>query len=128
MNREIKDLLTVTYSVDKCTFPSLNGEHTETFDLSKLTDEDIVQYLAQTLIIKRQSQLRSKTAIKEDGSGIKIGTWVVTAPGKRIATDPVAKAKKADELFGGLTLEQKREIAKKYGFAFIEPTIEDEEN
>lgn len=94
MNFSINTPLTVTYSVDKCCFPAFNGEHTETFDLSKLTNDDFEQYLAQTLIIKRQSQLRSKTAVNTETGIAKVvvGNWIVPPPGKRIATSPLEKA------------------------------------
>jgi hypothetical protein len=107
MNFSINTPLTVTYSVDKCTFPQFNGEHTETFDLSKLTNDDFEQYLAQTLIIKRQSQLRSKTAINSETNVAKVvvGNWIVPAPGKRIATTPIEKA---TAMLDKLSPEQKR--------------------
>ncbi len=92
MNVEIKNPLTVTYTVDKCVFGELNGTHTETFDLSGLTSDDLTQYIAQTLIIKRQGMLRAKGAADADGNlKIKIGKWKVPAPGKRISVDPVSK-------------------------------------
>jgi hypothetical protein len=107
MNFQINTPLTVTYSVDKCTFPQFNGEHTETFDLSKLTNDDFEQYLAQTLIIKRQSQLRSKTAINSETNVAKVvvGNWIVPPPGKRIATSPIEKA---TAMLDKLSPEQKR--------------------
>jgi len=109
MNFTINTPLTVTYSVDKCTFPKFNGEHTETFDLSKLTNDDFEQYLAQTLIIKRQNQLRSKTAINTETGFAKVivGNWIVPPPGKRIATSPVEKA---TAMLDKLSPEQKRKF------------------
>ena len=109
MNFTINTPLTVTYSVDKCTFPQFNGEHTETFDLSKLTNDDFEQYLAQTLIIKRQSQLRSKTAINTETNVAKVivGNWIVPPPGKKIATSPVEKA---TAMLDKLSPEQKRKF------------------
>ena len=106
MTFEISTPLTVTYSVDKCALESLNGTHTETFDLSKLTSDDIEQYLAQTLIIKRQAQLRAKSNLDADKE-IKVGNWIVTAPGKRISTSPMEKAA---SLIGKLTDEQRRAL------------------
>jgi hypothetical protein len=112
MNFQINTPLTVTYSVDKCTFPQFNGEHTETFDLSKLTNDDFEQYLAQTLIIKRQSQLRSKTAVNAETGAAKVvvGNWIVPAPGKRIATTPVEKA--TDHNKGSLLFSPQSSISK----------------
>ena len=109
--------LTVTYSVEKCTHSQFDGEHTETFDLSKLTSEDVTQYLAQCLIIKRQSQLRSKTAydLEKGEAKIVVGSWVVPAPGKRISTTPLEKA---SAMMAKLTDEQKRIIAESMGFTF----------
>lgn len=110
--------LTVTYSVDKCVHEKFNGEHSEKFDLSKLSDEDITQYLAQTLIIKRQSMCRAKGAIDtETGTEkLSIGTWTVPAPGKRIAVSPMDKI---SAMVSKLTEAQKEEIAKKMGFTYI---------
>lgn len=117
MNFEISTPLTVTYSVDKCIHEQFNGEHTEEFDLSKLTSEDFTQYLAQCLVIKRQSQLRSKATINEAGeTKLVVGTWIVPAPGKRISTTPVEKAA---ALMAKLTEEQKRQIAESMGFTYI---------
>jgi hypothetical protein len=93
MNFTINSPLTLTYSVSACEHAMFNGEHTETFDLSTLTSDDLTQYIAQTLIIKRQSMLRSKTAFDaETGiAKITVGNWLVPAPGKRISTTPVQK-------------------------------------
>ena len=97
---ELKETLTLTYSVDKCSCEQFNGTHTEVFDLSSLTKDDIEQYLAQTLIIKRQGMLRSKTADEK----VQLGTWPVPAPGKRISTDPIQKV---TDMLAKLTPEQK---------------------
>lgn len=106
--------LNPTYTVDKCIHPKLNGEHTELFDLSKLTEDDIEQYVLQTLVIRRQGMLRGKNADK-----IVLGTWVVPEPGKRIPADPVKTMEKAVALVSKLTEEQKMEIAKSMGFAYV---------
>jgi hypothetical protein len=103
MNFEINSPLTVTYSVSACEHLQYNGEHTETFDLSGLTSDDLTQYIAQTLIIKRQGMLRSKTAIKEDGSRLMVGNWTVPVPGKRISVSPV---KKMSDMMDKLSPEQ----------------------
>jgi hypothetical protein len=104
MNFTINTPLTVTYSVSACEHLQFNGEHTETFDLSALTSEDITQYIAQTLIIKRQGMLRSKTAVDDNGvAKIKVGTWTVPAPGKRISVSPL---KKATDMMDKLSPEQ----------------------
>ena len=115
---EIPETLTMTYDVDKCAHPKFNGSHTETFDISVLTSDDIVQYLAQTLTIKRQTQLRSKGAVDtEKGENkITLGTWKVPAPGKRVSVSPVEKV---TNMLNKLTLEQKQAIAKAMGFDFI---------
>ena len=97
---ELKKTLTLAYSVDKCAHEQFNGTHTEKFDLSSLTKDDIEQYLAQTLIIKRQGMLRSKTADEK----VVVGTWTVPAPGKRISTDPIQKV---TDMLAKLTAEQK---------------------
>ena len=117
LNLAIPTPLTVTYSVEKCTHAMFDGEHTETFDLSKLTSEDVTQYLAQCLIIKRQSQLRSKTAfdLEKGEAKIVVGNWIVPAPGKRISTTPLEKAA---AMMAKLTDEQKRVIAESMGFTF----------
>lgn len=111
MNFEINSPLTVTYSVDKCEHPRFNGEHTETFDLSSLTSDDLTQYIAQTLIIKRQGMLRSKTAfnLENNTAKIEVGNWLVPAPGKRISTTPLQKV---SDLMGKLTPEQLAEFIK----------------
>lgn len=103
MNLTIKDKITVTFTVDKCTHEQFNGTHTEEFDLSKLTSDDFEQYIAQTLVIKRQAMLRGKTADEK----VKIGTWTVPAPGKRISTSPMDKAA---ELLKKLTPDQIRAL------------------
>jgi hypothetical protein len=93
MNFTISNPLTLTYSVDKCTHERFNGTHTETFDLSGLTSEDITQYIAQTLVIKRQGMCRSKSNVDENGVvKLSLGEWKVPAPGKRISTTPMQKA------------------------------------
>jgi len=107
MKLSIKDKLTVTYAVDRCDHTQYNGTHTETFDLTSLTSDDIEQYLAQTLIIKRQAQLRGKGAVKDDGTSLKVGTWKVPAPGRRITTSPLEKA---TELLSKLTPEQRQAL------------------
>jgi hypothetical protein len=107
---EFNPTLTVTYTVDKCQHEKLNGTHTEEFKLDNLSSEDIIQYLAQCLVIKRQSSLRSKTADK-----LVLGVWDVPAPGRRISVDPIAKA---TELLNKLTPEQKKAIAAAMGFSF----------
>lgn len=116
---EFNPTLTVTYTVDKCAIAELNGSHTEEFKLENLSAEDMIQYLAQCLIIKRQSMLRSKTADK-----IKVGVWEVPAPGKRISVDKVAKAK---ELLSNLTEEQKKAIAEAMGFTYNAPAPKSDE-
>jgi len=89
----IPEEITVTYDVNKCEHERFNGSHTEIFDLSKLSSEDVLQYLAQTLVIKRQGQCRSKTAydVDKDETKLTLGTWTVPAPGKRISTTPEEK-------------------------------------
>jgi len=128
LNITIETPITVTYSVDKCTHSQFDGEHTETFDLSKLTSEDVTQYLAQCLIIKRQSQLRSKTAYDAEKNEAKIvvGNWIVPAPGKRISTSPVEKA---TAMLAKLSEDQKRALAESMGFTYNPPrtTVETEE-
>ena len=104
MDITIKDKLTVTYSVDKCANESLNGTHTEDFSLLDLTADDIEQYLAQTLIIKRQAILRGKGNIEDP---VKIGTWKVPAPGKRVSVSVVSKA---ETILRKLTPEQRKAI------------------
>lgn len=105
MTFEITTPMTITYSVSKCEHSSFDGEHTETFDLSSLTSEDITQYIAQTLVIKRQAMCRAKSAIDDDGNvKLQLGTWKVPAPGKRISTSPVEKA---TTLLKKLTPEQR---------------------
>lgn len=105
MTFEINTPLTVTYSVAQCEHAKFDGEHTETFDLSQLTSDDITQYIAQTLVIKRQGMLRSKTMINDAGvEKFSIGTWTVPAPGKRISTSPLEKA---TALIGKLSAEQR---------------------
>jgi hypothetical protein len=118
MSIEIPRTLTVQYSVDKCVFPSFNGTHTEVFDLSRLSSDDFTQYLAQTLIIKRQSQCRSKTASEK----VKLGTYVVPAPGKRIEITEAGiqkRIKDAKNVVHLLTEDEKRQLAKEMGFAYI---------
>ena len=107
MNFTINSPLTVTYSVSACEHLDYNGEHTETFDLSGLTSDDLTQYIAQTLIIKRQGMLRSKTAIKDNGAMLDVGNWIVPAPGKRISVSPM---KKTQDLLSKLTKEQIKEL------------------
>ena len=97
---EIKRNLTLTYSVKECQCPEFNGTHEEIFDLGNLTADDIEQYLAQCLVIKRQGMLRTKNA----SENVKVGTWTVPAPGKRISTDPIAKI---SDMLSKLTPEQK---------------------
>ena len=111
----MKTTLSVIYTVDKCAFANLNGEHAETLDLSKLTNDDLEQYIAQCLVIKRQTMLRSKTADK-----LTLGTWTVPAPGKRISTSPVQKATAA---LNKLSEEQKKAIAEAMGFTYIPKAI-----
>jgi hypothetical protein len=110
MTIEFPETLTVTYSVDCCVHTIFNGTHEETFDLSTLTKDDLVQYLAQTLIIKRQSMCRGKKA----DEAVKIGTWKVPAPGKRISVDPV---KKINDLLAKLSPEQKIALMQAMGAA-----------
>ena len=104
---EIKNPLTVTYTVDKCLHEKFNGTHTETFDLVGLTNDDIEQYIAQTLIIKRQSMLRGKNADEK----VLLGNWTVPAPGKRISTSPVQKA---TEALAKLSAEERAALIAEY--------------
>ncbi len=101
----LKDKMTLTFSVDKCALPELNGTHSINMDLSKLTSDNIEQYIAQTLVIKYQAKLRSKNATK----ALLTETWIVPEPGKRITTDPVTKV---SEMLDKLTPEQKALILK----------------
>lgn len=120
MNFQIKDTLCLTFNVDKCAHEKLNGEHTVKLDLTKLTSDNVEQYLAQTLVIKLQSKLRSKNTTEAPE------TWVVPEPGKRIATDPATKIKKVKDLFNALTEDQKRAIAESMGFTY-KPEMPEEE-
>jgi hypothetical protein len=104
MTFEINSPLTVTYSVSCCEHSQFDGEHTETFDLSSLTSDDITQYIAQTLIIKRQGMLRSKTMLNDAGvAKFGIGNWMIPAPGKRISVSPM---KKMSDMMDKLSPEQ----------------------
>lgn len=101
----IRQELKATFSVDKCEFPELNGEHSITFNLANLTQDDLEQYILQTLVIKYQGMLRSKTALEK---GLKGKTsYDVPAPGKRISADPV---KKVTDLLAKLSPEQIRAL------------------
>ena len=80
----MKTTISVTYSVSCCAHSEFDGEHTETFDLSDLTEDDCEQYMLQTLVIKRQGELRAKNA----DTKVKLGTFKVSKPGKRISTTP----------------------------------------
>jgi hypothetical protein len=115
---ELPESFEVTFEVDKCVHARFNGSHTETFKIDTLTNEDIKQYLIQTLTIKRQSQLRSKGAVNSDTGSLNLtlGTWNVPAPGKRVSSNPVAKA---TEMLNKLTVEQRMTLAKAMGFDFI---------
>ena len=121
MNITLKEKLTLTYTVDKCVYEEFNGTHTEEFDLSTLTSDDVEQYLAQTLVIKRQAMLRAKGAYDAESGAykVKVGSWTVPAPGKRIATTPEKIAEKVSNLMNRLTPEQKVEIAKAMGFEYM---------
>jgi hypothetical protein len=101
----IRPELKATFSVDKCEHAELNGEHTITFNLANLTQDDLEQYVLQTLVIKYQGMLRSKTAA--DKGLVGKTTYDVPAPGKRISADPV---KKVTDLLAKLTPEQIRSL------------------
>ena len=104
MTTQIRTELKATFSVAKCEIPKFDGEHTITFDLSNLTQDDLEQYILQTLVIKYQGMLRSKTA---EGKLENQTTYVVPAPGKRISADPV---KKVTDLLAKLSPEQIRAL------------------
>ena len=115
---EIPDTLTVEYTVNECKHAQFNGTHKEVFDLSKLSNEGVVQYLAQTLVIKRQSQCRAKTADEK----VKLGTWPVPEPGKTIGIteEGIQKTmKKAASYVNLLTEAEKKALAEAMGFAYI---------
>lgn len=104
MSISINNTLKATFTVAKCEISKFDGEHTITFDLSNLTQDDLEQYILQTLVIKYQGMLRSKTA---EGKLENQTTYVVPAPGKRISADPM---KKATELLAKLTPDQIRSL------------------
>jgi hypothetical protein len=101
MNLEIKPTYTVTFNVSECKGEVADGTYTMTFDLSKLTQDNIEQYLLQTLVIKAQGKMRAKTAKPE----FVTTAWEVPEPGKRISTDPM---KKANDILSKFSKEQIR--------------------
>lgn len=116
LNLTINATPSVKFSVDKCIHTQFNGEHEVTLDLSNLTSDDVEQYLLQTLVIKYQSKLRSKTA---DRTITDRSKWVVPAPGTRITTSPEQRKAKVVELASKLSEADKMEIAKAMGFTYV---------
>ena len=113
MTVSINTTLKASFTVAKCEDSKFDGEHTIEFDLSNLTQDDLEQYILQTLVIKYQGMLRSKTAT---GKLENQTTYVVPAPGKRISADPIGKAAK---MITSLTEAQKKELAEAMGFTYV---------
>jgi len=81
----------VTYKV-KATKDDDTSEVTRTLDMSKLSDDDILSYALDSIIILSQAQDR-RNALKKDGDGsIKdTAVYVVPKPGQRTIADPMTK-------------------------------------
>lgn len=112
---ELKDSYKVTFAVSECKGEVKDGTYTLEIDLSKLTQDNIEQYLLQTLVIKAQAKMRSKASKAE----FTTKAWEVPEPGKRISTDPMKSLGKAAELISKLTEDQKRQIAESMGFTYV---------
>lgn len=81
-----------------------------TFDLSGLTNEDILEYALMHLVVKRQDQYRRKNAIPTTD------TWIVPKPGVKTIEDPAEVAIRV-LMAKGYTEEQARELVN--GEAFL---------
>ena len=118
----MKPAIKVTFDVDKCHLPRLDGTHTVNLNLKDLSEDDFEQYALRSIVINLQATIR-RTKADEQGNVRSFENYTVPKPGSRISTGD--KIEKVKSILNKLTEEQKKAIAESMGFAYVPAGLPD---